>query len=156
MSAVAQAETFPTLKFEDVRGKVVLLGERAKKASVIVLSKPGRANRKVNEAWIEALLPELGERSDLDLFMLADFAGLPGFLNKDKLRKKMLDKSQGTGRAVLETMLFDWHGEARPQLVEDSQIYVYIVDDKGEVTERVVGFVKPERVKRVVKATQRL
>lgn len=153
---VTQAETFPSFQFEDVRGREVLLGAKAEKKSVIVLSKPGRSNRDVNEAWMEALLDKLGKRADLDLFLLADFAGLPGFLDKDKLRKKMLEKSQGKKRSVLETMLFDWHGEARPKLARDSQIAVYVVDAEGEIRETVIGFVKPERVDRVVKAVEKL
>ena len=155
-STAVQAEIFPFFKFEDVRGKVVFLGEKAKKANVIVLSKPGRGSRKANEAWMKALLPELGDKEDIDLVMIADFAGLPGFLDKDKLRQKMLSKADRDGRAVLETMLFDWHGEARPKLAKDSQIYVYVVDADGRIAKKVVGFVKPERVTSIVKAVEKL
>ena len=152
----AQAEQFPKMQFEDIFGNIVHLGEVSEKPKIIILSKPGLSNRRHNVAWLENILKATDRETGPTIHMISDFTGLPGFINKDSLRRKMLEKSKGPEKKALERLLFDWHGDARPILEKDSQIHVFVVDPKNEIRKIVYGFYKPKKVDLVLEALKGL
>lgn len=153
---LAPGEPFPGLTFIDIQGRTHPVARDSEKLTLVVVSERGRRARKRNEAWLKALLKEFGSDSSVRIWLVADFKGLPGFIDKDNLRAKMLETAEtAEDRAVLEHMLFDWTGTTRNQLALNSQIYVFLVSPDGKVLNRVIGDLTEQRIQAVRAAMAR-